>query len=201
MRILIKIAIFFYVIIITITGLAGLMLLAHWVDLSGYERVLDYVYNDPKAGTIAAFAVVSIMLTSFVLARIIYGRQEQERIITFDNPLGRVTISLSAIEDLIRRLAGRSPQIKEIRPDIASTKKGLRVNIRLILRSDVNIAELTADLQEMIKRKIQDVIGKEERVQVRVHVIKIATDNVSSSKKGMEDDEIEPPLHFHGYRA
>lgn len=201
MRILIKIAIFFYVIVITITGLAGLILLAHFVDLSGYERVLEYVYHDPQAGTITAFTVAAIMGISFILARIIYGRQAQERIITFDNPLGRVTISLSALEDLVRRLAVRSPQIKEIRPDIASSKKGLKVDIRLVLRSDVNIAELTADLQEMIKRKIQDVIGKEERVLVRVHVIKISSENVPSVKKGMEDDEIEPPLHFHGYRA
>ncbi len=201
MRILIKIAIFFYVIVITVTGIAGLILLAHFVDLSGYEKILAYVYNDPKAGTIAAFTVAAIMIISFVLARIIYGRQEQERIITFDNPLGRVTISLSALEDLIRRMVVRSPQIKEIRPDIASSKKGLKVDIRLVLRSDVNIAELTADLQEMIKRKIQDVIGKEERVTVRVHVIKISTENILPGKKGMEEDEIEPPLHFHGYRA
>ncbi|MBF0388344.1 MAG: alkaline shock response membrane anchor protein AmaP [Candidatus Omnitrophica bacterium] len=201
MRILIKIAIFFYVIVITVTGLAGLILLAHFVDLRGYERVLAYVYNDPQAGTIAAFTVAAIMGISFVLARIIYGRQEQERIITFDNPLGRVTISLSALEDLVRRMVVRSPQIKEIRPDIASTKKGIKVDIRLVLRSDVNIAELTADLQETIKRKIQDVIGKEERVLVRVHVIKIATDNMLPVKKGMEMDEIVPPLHSHGYRA
>ncbi|MEI6438189.1 MAG: alkaline shock response membrane anchor protein AmaP [Candidatus Omnitrophota bacterium] len=201
MRIMIMIAIFFYVIVITITGMAGLVLLAHWVDLAGYQRVLSYVYTDPKAGTITAFTVAVIMVISFVLARIIYGRQERESNFTFDNPLGRVTISLAALEDLIRRLAARSPQIKEIRPDITSSKKGLKVDIRLVLRSDVSIAELTADLQELIKRKIQDVMGKEVYVRVLINVIKISTDNVTHLKKGIDEDEIEPPLHFHGYRA
>jgi hypothetical protein len=201
MRILVRIAIFFYVLVITIIGLSGLLLLAHLVDLNGYEKFLGYVYRDAKAGTIAGVVVAATMLISFALARIIYGRQERERIITFDNPLGRVTISLSALEDLVRRMAVRSPQIKEIRPEIASTKKGIKVDVRLVLRSDVNIADLTADLQETIRRKIQDVIGKEEKVLVRVHVIKISTENIHPLKKGMHDDEIEPPLHFHGYRA
>ncbi|MBF0593791.1 MAG: alkaline shock response membrane anchor protein AmaP [Candidatus Omnitrophica bacterium] len=201
MRVLIKIAILFYVIIIMVTGLLGVVLMAHLVDLQGYQKVLAFVYNDPKAGMITGVVIVAIMVISIVLARIIYGRQEQERIITFDNPLGRVTISLSAIEDLVRRMAVRAPQIKEIRPEVSSTKKGIKVDIRLVLRSDVNISELTADLQEMIKRRIQDVIGREERVMVRVHVIKIATDIIIPGKKGMDDEEIEPPLHFHGYRA
>jgi hypothetical protein len=201
MRILIRIAIFFYVLIISIIGLSGLLLLAHRVDIQEYEKFLTYIYVDPQARIVAFIIATSTMLISLVLARVIYGRQEQERIITFDNPLGRVTISLSALEDLVRRMAIRTPQIKEIRPEITSTKKGIKVDVRLILRSDVNISDLTADLQEMIKHKIQDVIGKEERILVRVHVVKISTENIIPLKKGIDDDEIEPPLHFHGYRA
>ena len=199
MRVLIRIAIFFYVLVITVVGLAGLLFLAHLTTFNDYERLSLFIYHDPKAGTIAGFVVAATMAISLLLARIIYGRQEQERIITFDNALGRVTISLSALEDLLRRLASRSPQIKEIRPNIISGKKGLKVDVRLILRSDVNIAELTADLQDVIKRKIQDVLGREERIQVRIHVIKITMEAVPNT--GKTDYEIEPPLHSHGYRA
>lgn len=201
MRILVRVAIFFYVLIISIVGLAAMLFLAHFVALDAYEKFIAYLYKDPRAGTIAGFIVASTMIISFALARLIYGRQAQERIITFDNPLGRVTISISALEDLVRRLVVRTPQIKEIRPEISATKQGLKVNVRLILRSDANISELTASLQELIKGRIQDVIGKEEKVLVRVHVIKISSDNIHSGKKGPEDDSIDPPLHFYGYRA
>jgi hypothetical protein len=198
MRVFIRIAIFFYVMIISVVGSSALFLLAKWTTFKDYERFFLYVYHDPKAGTIGAFVVAATMILSFVFARVIYGRQERERIITFDNPLGQVTISVSALEDLVSRLAVLSPQIKEIRPDIIAGKRGIKVNVRLILRSDVNISELTAEFQEVIKRKIQDVIGREERILVRIHVIKITTDNVTPTKASAE---IEPPLHFHGYRA
>ncbi len=204
MRLLVRIAVFFYVLIISIVGFSGLLLLAHLTDLKDYERFLYFVYHDPKAGIVAGLCIAATMLISFTLAKIIYGRQAKERMISFENPLGRVTISLSALEDLVRNLATRHPQIKEIKPDIVSGRKGLFVHIRLVLHPGANIPQLTADLQESIKAKILDAIGKEERITIRIHVIKVATDHVKSKKgqeRDFEEESEESPLRFHGYRA
>ncbi len=197
MRLFIRLAIFFYLVVIFVVGFTALLVLAHVVDFKHYEEYLKFIYLDGQASTVAAFIAAATMLIGWAFARIIYGRQEQERIIHFDNPLGRVSISLSALEDLIRRLTVNTPQVKEIRPEIAATKKGLNVHIRLVLRSDVNIPEMTADLQDIIRRKIQDLIGAEEQVHIRVHVIKIVADGV----KERDEDEVISPLPFRGYRA
>ncbi len=202
MNFFIRLAIFFYVFVITLVGVTALLVLAHAVDFNQYLSLLKFIYVDGKAGMLTAVVIAAIMLTSLVLARIIFGRQQQERLIHFENPLGRVTISLAAIEDLIRRVVVHTPQIKEIRPTIASTKNGLDVDMRLVLRSDVNIPEMTAELQSIIKRKIQDVIGADEQVNISVHVVKIATDAL---RKGRSNDEDDAPglgsVPFHGYRA
>ena len=202
MRLFIRLAIFFYVFVILLVGLTALLVLAHFVDYTQYLNFLKFIYQDGNAGTMAGVIIAATLLISLVFARVIYGRQEQERLIHFDNPLGRVTISLSAIEDLIRRLVVHTPQIKEIRPNITSTKKGLEIEIRLVLHSDVNIPEMTADLQDIIKRKVQDVIGSEETVNIRVHVIKIASES-SRNGKGRDDEDqgVVSPVPFHGYRA
>jgi hypothetical protein len=204
MRLFIRAAIFFYVLIITIVGFSSLFFLAHLLDLRTFDKFLNFVYYDPQAGIIAGVVVALTMLLSLGFARIIYGRQEQERVIFFNNALGRVTISVSALEDLVRRLAVKIPQIKEIKPDIISSKKGIKADVRLVLRSDANITELTADLQELIRRKIQEVIGSEERVTIRVHVIKISADQQKSeraSRADMDDEDIVTHVPFRGYRA
>jgi hypothetical protein len=204
MRLFIRIAVFFYVLIISIVGFSALLLLAHLTSLQDYQGFLNYLYNDPKAGIVAGLCVATTMIISYIIAQVIYGRQAKERIISFDNPLGRVTISLSALEDLIRNLASRTPQIKEIKPNIISGRKGLFVDIRLVIRPGTNIPQLTADLQEIIKAKIQDVIGKEERTNIRIHVVKIAADHVKAGKfpdRDFDDEGLESPLRSHGYRA
>lgn len=202
MNFFIRSAIFFYVFVITLAGVTALLVLAHVIDVNQYLDFVKFVYVDEKAGLLTAVVIAVIMLTSLVLARIIFGRQHQERLIHFENPLGRVTISLSAIEDLIRRLVVHTPQIREIRPDISSTKNGLNVDIRLVLHSDANIPEMTAELQSIIKRKIQDVVGNDEQVNISVHVVKIATD---TPRKGRGNDEDEQAglgsAPFRGYRV
>lgn len=196
----IRFAILFYLFIISLVGFSGLFLLAHLTEYGDYDQFMRYLYHDPQAGMIAAVIIAVTMLISFIFARIIYGRQSQERSILIDHPLGRVTISVAAIEDMLRRLVVRTPQIKEIRPSIISSKRGLKVDIRLVLNAEVNISELTAEFQETVQRKIQELIGKEERIIVRIHVIKIAGDCQKGKAREDYDARSESPLHYHGYR-
>lgn len=200
MRLFIRLAIFFYIVVICVVALTALLVLAHAVDFNQYLDFLEFIYLGGKVRMISIGIVTVTMLLGIAFALIIYAGQEKESIIHFDNPLGRVTISLAALEDLIRRLGVHMPQVKEIRPDIVATKKGLDIDIRLVLSSVGNIPEMTANMQDIIKRRIQDVIGSEERINIRVHVVKIAPESTTRTSV-RADDEVVSPLPFHGYRS
>ena len=122
-----------------------------------------------------------------------------ERTIAFENPTGGVTVSLTALEDLIKRLIVQMPEVKEIRPHMIATRKGLEVDIKLILRHEVNIPELTARFQDLVRRKIEEAVGMEGKINIRMHVIKIAWEDIKSKNK----DEFQIPTQapFHGYRS
>jgi hypothetical protein len=201
MRLFIRLAVFFYIFIIFLVGITALLVLAHAVDFDQYSALMRLIYLDERAATVMAVIISAVLATSLVFARIIFGRQEKEKNIHFDNSLGRVTISLSAVEDLVRRLVIHTPQIREIRPTITSTKKGLQVDLRLVLCSDVNIPELVAEFQEIIRRKIQDMFGNEETILIRVHVIKITSDGPLRGKGPDEGPVVMGQVPFHGYRA
>lgn len=203
MRFFTRLAILFYV--ATISVLCGLTILfvsqmIFWQDV---ERLLQLAYSDMQLRMIIGLAAGLLILLSFMFARIILGRQQRERTIAFDNPAGRVTISLTAMEDLIRRLITRSPEVKEIRPHVVANKKGLDVGIRLILRADSNIPEITSKLQEMIRSKVQDTIGIDGVVSVRVDVVKIVPEDVKSKRdrKDQKDGQeiSKPTVPFSGY--
>ena len=81
-----------------------------------------------------------------------------ERTIAFENPAGGVTVSLTALEDLIKRLIGQVPEVKEIRPYMIATRKGLEVDVKMVLRHEVNIPELTARFQDLVRRKIEECV-------------------------------------------
>jgi uncharacterized alkaline shock family protein YloU len=147
----------------------------------------------------AGICAIGIMFMSFLLAKLIYGRRQMEHTIAFENPNGRVTVSLTALEDLIKRLIVQMPEVKEIRPYMIATRKGLEVDIKLVLRHEVNIPELTARFQDLVRRKIEEAIGAEGKINIRVHVIKISLEDIKSKKK--EEFQIPNQAPFHGYRA
>ena len=65
---------------------------------------------------------------------------------------------------------------------------------------------MTSRLQEVVRKKIQNTIGLEEDVVVRVHVSKIipsrkAKQDKQKDQKESADDVSERNVPFQGYRA
>ena len=189
-----RLAIVFYVTIIWITSIAAMLFVLHVLDLDTVQRFLNLVYNDFHAGAAVFGVTCGIVIMSFVLENLIYGRRRKERTIAFDNPAGPVSVSLSALEDLVKALNAQVPEIKEIRPVIMANKKGLDITIKLVLRQEANIPDLTARLQDLVRRKIEDAIGMEGRIRIRIHVIKIALEE----HKGKKVLLVEPHVPFRG---
>ena len=190
MRFFVRLALLFYVVIIAALCGTVILFVSHLIFWKDIAYILNFIYSDMQARVVVGAVNAAVILLSVIFARVIVGRQQKERTIAFDNPAGRVSVSLSAMEDLIRRVVAQAVDIKDVRPKIRATKKGLEVAIRLVLRSDASIPETTSKLQDMIRRKIQDTVGLEESVIVKIHVTKITSDK-SKNKGGSEKDGAE----------
>lgn len=193
-----RLAIVFYVTIIWVASILVMLFVFHALDYNSVTQVLSLIYNDRHVGVIVASIACGIIFMSLMLENLIYGRRRRERNIAFENPAGAVTVSLSALEDLIRRLNAQIYEIKEIRPTVLAIRKGLDIDIKLVLRQETNIPELTARLQDLVRRKIEEAIGMEGKLNIHVHVIKILLDDARVKRPVALKD---PYVPFHGYRA
>lgn len=196
MRIFTVLGILFYAGIIVLVGLGLIVLSLNILQPQDIINLLAYAQYSLNSRIIVGLSGVLLILISFSFAQLILGRFQREKTIAFTTASGEVTIALSAVEDLIKRLAGIIPEIKELRPDVIATKKGILVDIRVVLKSEANIPELTARLQEITKSKIQEVLGLEEQIITRIHVAKIIT---AEEKKRKDFDKPEPTIPFSGY--
>ena len=148
---------------------------------------------------VIALSGLLLIIISFSFAQLILARFQREKTIAFHSPSGDVTIALSAIEDLIRHFPMIIPQIRELKPDVIANRKGnIVVNLRVVLKSEANIPELTAHLQEITKSKIQEVLGIEEQIVIRIHIAKIMS-REEKERKRKEHDKDEPNIPFGGY--
>lgn len=163
------------------------------------NNFLVYLEDSLNTRIVIGLSGFLLVLVSFSLAQVILGRFQREKNIAFTTSSGEVTIALSAIEDLIKRLAAALPEIKELRPDVIAKKNSIIVDLRVVLKSEANIPELTSRLQEITRSKIQEVLGIEEEIIIKIHVTKIISSEEREKKK-KEAEKEEPSIPFSGYR-
>jgi len=198
MRVFKAIGIVFYAVVIILVGIILIVFALNLFQPQAISSILSYVGGNINSRIVIGLSGLLLILISFSFAQLILGSFQREKTIAFTTASGEVTIALSAVEDLIRRLAGIIPEIKELRPDVVATKKGIIADLRVILKKEANIPELTSHLQDIIKCKIEEVLGVEEQIMVKIHVLKIAAIE-EKDKRRKEFEKEEPPAPFSGY--
>lgn len=199
MRFFTVLGILFYASVIIIIGAVFIIFSLNLLAVSDINNFASYIQNTPNSKIIIGLSGILLILISFSFAQLILGRFQREKTIAFSTSSGEVTIALSAVEDLIRRLAHIIPEIKELRPDVIATKKGILVDLRVVLKSETNIPELTARLQEITKSKIEEVLGVEGQVIIKIHVVKIISPDEKEGKRKETEKQEQPTIPFSGY--
>ena len=208
MRLITKIALLFYSVVIFFLVTFAMGLALHLIPVRDVTLIAQIIYEDHQLRIITGLIAVLIFFMNILFNRAIAGKEFREKNIAFDNPTGRVTVSLTAMEDLIRQVLCRMKEVKDVRGvRIKASKRGLEARINLALYSDVSIPEITSQLQDIAKRKILDTIGLEETVIVRIDVTRIALEEKKGSRPGDKKiktggvDEFPASVPFQGYRA
>lgn len=199
MRIFNVLGILFYAGILILIGIVLIVFSLNLLDLQDINTFLSYAQSGLNSRIIVGLSGCLLILISFSFAQLILGRFQRERTIAFTTASGEVTIALSAVEDLIKKLNVFIPEIRELRPDVIATKKGIIVDIRVALKSETNIPDLTARLQEIARSKIQEILGIEEQIIIRIHVTKIISAADIDRKKKESTEKEEPTIPFSGY--
>lgn len=139
-----------------------------------------------------------LIIASIFIAQITLGKMQREKTIAFNNPDGQVTVSLSAIEDFIRRLSTTLSEIKDLRSNVIAGKKAIEITCRVSLWADANIPETTENIQAIIKNRLQEMLGIEEPIVVRVHVGKIVEKERIRPKNKEKKETAEEITPFRG---
>ena len=191
------IIIIFYIIVSALIGAVILSFSFNIVDINDLILRLNTIYNSSNARIVLTASGILFIIVSLLLAQITSAKREREKTIAFNNPSGQVTITLFAVEDLIKKIGQELPQVKELKPDVVAHKKrGIQVNIKLTLKSETNIPEFTAQLQEIVKSRIHEIFGIYEQIIVKIHVAKIITQPEKTKKKNeaiTEETEVKIP--------
>jgi len=183
----------FYTIVFLIVGGLLIAYSLTFITPDDINLVVKYLPTEGNYRLIIGLIGVSIIVISLSILQIVLGSFQQEKTIAYENPDGQITVSLSAIEDLIRRLASEFDEVKELKPNVRTTRKGVEVYCKTILSQDRPIPDVTQKIQNSIKNKIQNMLGIEENLTVKIYVVKIMPKERS---KKMQEEKPQAPFQY-----
>lgn len=164
-----------YIILFILLGFGLIAFAAHLIPVGGTVLWLEMAFNERNLRLACVLAGVGLILLNVMYADLALAKFQRQKTIAIENPDGQVTVSLTAIEDFIRRSAHEMPEVKELRCDVVARKGRIVVRARATLWSGTHIPEAAERIQSVVKAKVQEMLsGLEEPIVVRVHVSKIA---------------------------
>ncbi|MFA5338769.1 MAG: alkaline shock response membrane anchor protein AmaP [Candidatus Omnitrophota bacterium] len=202
MKILNRLTMMFFLIVFITIGLFLIAVSIRSVESEPIMNALDSI-NASTTLRIGVGAVGFLLIViSWASYQFTVARIQRQKNIAFNNPDGQVSISLSAIEEFIRKIGSSLPEVKEMKSDCIATKKGIDISTKVIFWADANIPESTEKIQGLVKSKIQEMLGIDEPIIIKIHVTKIATrpDAKPVAKKGKDKDDVSLPFGGFDYR-
>ena len=191
MKLFTVVAILIYTLLFSV---AGAILIAMAIRPESLRSAIDLIRSTSFTTNVKVGLSVTgllLILINILIAQLSIGKLQRQKTIAFENPHGQVTLSLSAVEDYIKKITDRMTEIKEIKSTIYARKSGVEVITRAALYSGVNIPEVTEKVQAMIRSHLQEMLGLDETITVKVHVARIVERDKKSEAKGASK-EITP---------
>lgn len=128
-----------------------------------------------------------VFMTGVIVPYGIEKKLQKKRTVRFQNPDGEVMVSLSAIEDYVRKIAKSIPEIKDIKSTVDISRKGIDITAAVAISAGANIPKITEKIQLEVKNKIRVMLGSEEDLNTKIFIKKIARqDGPEASEKKEE---------------
>ncbi|MBU2102628.1 MAG: alkaline shock response membrane anchor protein AmaP [Candidatus Omnitrophota bacterium] len=123
-----------------------------------------------------------------------FFRSQRERSVVLESPQGRVSITLFAIEDMLKKTLEHHHELSHVRPRVIAGKRIVEVVIRGNLTSELNLIEFTSTIQGELREKLQQLLGEDKEIKVRIEIRKMSFSR--GNKKLVEE---EPEIPFRNY--
>ncbi len=177
-----------YIVLIIIGALVFLMLgcflfFGVFVGLSSFNDVVKDVQRLYEHRFLAGLIGFFFLCVGYYAVKTLIKRSYKDEIFVVDSDYGRTSISLAAIEDLVKKTLRKYENIKRYKLKVSVQNKVLTVQANLILWMGKPASEIIEVLQGELQKKLTNFVGlSNENMNIIVKVTKVVESKVKESK-------------------
>lgn len=88
--------------------------------------------------------------------------------------IGEISISLNSIENIAINASKKTNGVRETKTLVRKSDDGVEIEIRLVVMPDMSIPVITEDVQQRVKKSVEDTAG------VIVKAVRVVVDSIYS---------------------
>ncbi len=162
-----------------VVSLLVLLMAFGWlVPLEFLRTSLQDVYGRGLLAVLgSAFVLISVRLLLYST-----GRMSGRQAIVHETPLGQIRVTLHAVENLIKKVVRQIKGVRDVKAYVTATKQNtIEVQLRAVVSPEINIPEVSTEIQQTVKEYILDVVG------ISVASVRVFIENISAEAKTRVD--------------
>jgi len=130
------------------------------VETSIGQWFASFAAMSPATTTLVTLvATVVILLSLLVVWYEVRSPRPEPAFTIREDAIGRVTVQLASVRNLITYTAAQFPQVLQVQPTMQQSPQGLTIQCRTSFAPDAHLPQVTSDLQERIKQVVEQHVG------------------------------------------
>jgi uncharacterized alkaline shock family protein YloU len=162
-----------YALFFTAVSVVFILFSTRIVSFNYFSTSLSVLYGRWETG------IVGLILLLVSLRFLLYGLKSKQLPETTirDGELGKVCITLNAVESLVLKVIRDIESVKDSSIKIKKQENGVSIILKLTVNYDVIIPDMASELQKTIKEYTENTAG------ILVKDVRISIDNVSNQSR------------------
>jgi uncharacterized alkaline shock family protein YloU len=124
--------------------------------------------------------IAIVILSGIRLFWVSLVKPRGKHVVLAETSLGQVKVSFQAIESLVEKVVSQFNGVREVKPRIVAVPQGVGIQVRASVTPDINVPEVSREIQNRIKERILEVTG------ITVNTVRVTVENISVNKPRVE---------------
>lgn len=145
----------------------------HILSLDSALTQLQELYSSPWHSFQTGMVGLVFISVGLSFARMLIKKKRDAEALIIDGEMGPIVVSLTAIEDVVKKVLKRFHLVKDWKVKTTIKNKDVEIGLRLSLWSGTNIQDLLLEIQEEIRMRLVKMVGQESRIEIVCDVQRI----------------------------
>jgi energy-coupling factor transporter transmembrane protein EcfT len=184
------------IVYIFVSFFLGFVLMGSAANLIKLTDIVFFVQKEVFSNVFlrAAFGLSGLLVILFCIRYIQHVIYRRERAIVSESEYGKVSITLFAIEDMLKNMLETEKGFSHVRPRVCAGKRGVSVIIKGNVNSEVNFLSFTKEVQQRVREKLLNLLGEEKDIRIKIEIKKML---FKGAKNMVTVEEPEVPYRYY----